>query len=776
MKTTCLKNSFFIIFSLFALILAANAPAQSISLVGSTGYQTAIALSYSSPVITGNNLSVTVQITNTSGTWVYLQQDQTYSTTSPVMLPYTVYLLGPGASKAITNVKFQKSTYLQFNVTTPIGLDFTTLATDPKPRALFGAMIIDCMTRGLLTFPLPPNAFDEPFNGATGVVDPLLDNIVSTLGQDGNSIGTAAGDLQKRDWVKLSADLCQIGSQIASESSTVQNSISQLLQRANIGVSSDKVGTFFGNASTWIGDFLDVLDVVDKYGQLHDLTMNTFSAPTTSWNRFDAVFNTPAPFISSVSPSTMTGLPLPQTQLIRIYGSGFTTNSTLIFNSTTPSDSTRLTFFNSSEIDYLIRTDTNAATWFVMVIDGSQFSNLSFFSITAPPTSPTGSLVVNLSPAAAVSAGAQWQVDGTGFNNSGQTVANLAPGSHSVTYKAVSGYTTPASFSANIVANTQTTTNAIYSAVAATTYTLTLNTASGQGSITPSPIGSGGGGNTFTYNSGSLVQLTATAATGYHFTSWSGDASGSVNPTSVILSGTKNVTANFATGDPNLGTISVTIQPAAAVTAGAHWKFNSSGFMNSGSSATTVALGANQNYLQFQTVPGWVAPNSFYVTVGGGQTTNVVVTYQQDITPGLLTVIVSPPDAVAAGARWHINSGAAQSSGATISLSPGTNYVVSFDSVSGWGTPQNQTISVQRSQTAIINANYMPPSGKPGIVSLQPAFGSLNGGTALTIKGYNFTDPAMVLINGKAASNISVLSPSQIFAQLPQISFMEASQ
>jgi hypothetical protein len=752
------------IFAALALLLATRAPAQSISLTASTGYQTAIALSYSSPVITGNNLSVTVQITNTSGTWVYLQQDQTYSTNSPVVLPYTVYLLGPGASKAITNVNFVKNTYLQFNVTTPIGLDFTTLATDPKPRALFGALIVDCMTRGLLTFPLPANAFDEPFNSATGVVDPVLDSIVSTLQQDGSSLGSAAVDLKNRDWVKLSVDFGQIGSQIASESSTLQNSISQILQRSNVGLSSGQVGTFFNNASTWLGVIAEVLDLPAKYTMLHDLSISTFGAPTTSWNRFDSVFNTPAPFISSVSPSSFTGLPLPQTQLIRIYGSGFTTNSTLIFNSTTPSDATRLTFINSSEIDYLIRTDTNAATWFVMVIDGSQFSNLSFFSVTAPPTSPTGSLVVNLSPAAAVTAGAQWQVDGTGFNNSGQTVAALAPGSHSVTFKAVSGYTTPTSFSVNIVANAQTTTNATYSAVAATTYTLTLNAASGQGSITPSPIGSGGG-NTFTYNSGSLVQLTATAATGYHFTNWTGDASGTVNPTTITLSGNKNVTANFATGDPNLGTISVTIQPAAAITAGAQWKFNSSGWTSSGGSYNTPLLGANQNYLQFSTVAGWITPSPFYVTVGGGQTTNVTVTYQQDMTPGLLTVTLSPPDAVTAGAHWHVNGGT-YGNGASVSLTP-NNYTVTFDTVSGWTAPASQSVTMLPSQTKVLAGNYTPPAGQPAIGSVSPPIGPMPGGTLMTINGANFTAPATVLIGGQQASNVSVANATQITCLTP---------
>ena len=68
-------------------------------------------------------------------------------------------------------------------------------------------------------------------------------------------------------------------------------------------------------------------------------------------------------------------------------------------------------------------------------------------------------------------------------------------------------------------------------------HTLTVNAA--NGSVSKSP-------NLETYGYGSSVQLTPIPAENYHFVSWSGDASGSANPLSVVMDGDKTITANFA--------------------------------------------------------------------------------------------------------------------------------------------------------------------------------------------------------------------------------------
>ncbi len=69
------------------------------------------------------------------------------------------------------------------------------------------------------------------------------------------------------------------------------------------------------------------------------------------------------------------------------------------------------------------------------------------------------------------------------------------------------------------------------------TYTLTTNT-TGQGAISRSP-------NNASYASGATVTLTANPATGYVFSGWSGDASGTTNPLTVTMNGNKSITATF---------------------------------------------------------------------------------------------------------------------------------------------------------------------------------------------------------------------------------------
>src|SRR5206468_4004878 len=61
---------------------------------------------------------------------------------------------------------------------------------------------------------------------------------------------------------------------------------------------------------------------------------------------------------------------------------------------------------------------------------------------------------------------------------------------------------------------------------------------------------------------GTVVQLTASPAMGWHFVSWGGDASGSTNPITQNMNGAKSVTATFAI---NTYTLTVTSGPNGSV-------------------------------------------------------------------------------------------------------------------------------------------------------------------------------------------------------------------
>jgi hypothetical protein len=68
------------------------------------------------------------------------------------------------------------------------------------------------------------------------------------------------------------------------------------------------------------------------------------------------------------------------------------------------------------------------------------------------------------------------------------------------------------------------------------TYTLTPSATNGSISLNP-PGG--------VYNEGTLVTVTAIPNSGYAFSHWSGDLSGTNNPATVVMTGNKSVTANF---------------------------------------------------------------------------------------------------------------------------------------------------------------------------------------------------------------------------------------
>jgi hypothetical protein len=105
----------------------------------------------------------------------------------------------------------------------------------------------------------------------------------------------------------------------------------------------------------------------------------------------------------------------------------------VFFEGSAPGISTNCNVFDDDNDNVTVYYLPGTTNW------GSTFSG-----VPAVLTIP-GSLQITITPAAAVSASAQWQVDDDGWQNSGTTVSNLFPGYYTVFFSPIGGWTAPGS-------------------------------------------------------------------------------------------------------------------------------------------------------------------------------------------------------------------------------------------------------------------------------------------------------------------------------------------
>lgn len=126
--------------------------------------------------------------------------------------------------------------------------------------------------------------------------------------------------------------------------------------------------------------------------------------------------------------------------------------------------------------------------------------------------------------------------------NTGTTVLITATPNAGYTFTSWSGDASGSVNPLNVVMNSNKNVTANFTAILPDTYT--LNVTANNGSVVKQP-------NQTNYNAGVSVILTATPNVGYTFTSWSGDASGSNNPLTVVMNSNKSITANFNQNAPS---------------------------------------------------------------------------------------------------------------------------------------------------------------------------------------------------------------------------------
>jgi hypothetical protein len=357
----------------------------------------------------------------------------------------------------------------------------------------------------------------------------------------------------------------------------------------------------------------------------------------------------------------------------------------------------------------------------------------------------TGSLQLNLAPAGAIGAGAQWQVDGGAWQASGVVVSNLMEGSHTVGFAAAGGWTTPTNQTVTISSNALT--------AITVTYASAVQTGSLQVNLAPAGAISAGAqwqvdGGAWQASGVIVTNLTA----GNHTVAFS-TVAGWTAPTNqtvtVAMDETTTVTGTYTVQAAPTGALTVNIAPAGAISAGAEWEVDGGAWQASGVTISNLAPGSH--VVVFATVTNWITPPNATVTLSSNSTSTVTGNYTA-VQDGSLQVNLAPAGAVTAGAKWQVDAGAWQASGATVTnLSPGS-HSVAFSTATGWVTPASQTITIVSSVKTTATGTYSAAQVGSLQVSLGPA-AAVSAGALWQVDGGAWEASGVIVTNLTAGNH-----------------------
>ena len=349
----------------------------------------------------------------------------------------------------------------------------------------------------------------------------------------------------------------------------------------------------------------------------------------------------------------------------------------------------------------------------------------------------------------------QWWFNGT-----------IIPGATLSTYTRTNVQVPDAGSYQVILTNTQ---GSVTSAPAVLTVNFALNlNSTGGGTVAKSPDQTG-------YSANTMVQLTATAITGYAFIGWSGDAGGLSNPLSFVVTTNASITANFVSTATDV--IVDNSDPAASYTGS--WQTGTSAVGRYGADyrfALTAAGGlSNAIYQPYLYNPGYYDIYLWY-SQGGNRATNAPwsVLYQGGVT----NVPVNQ----------QINGGSWYRIAAALPFARGTNGAVILDNDTGYSgsvviadavrflyvapLPARPNITTQpRGQAALLgdSPSFTVTADSSAPLSYQWRFSGTNltGQTSSTLNlssigSTDFGDYAVLVSNdgGSVLSDTATLTPA----------------
>jgi hypothetical protein len=318
------------------------------------------------------------------------------------------------------------------------------------------------------------------------------------------------------------------------------------------------------------------------------------------------------------------------------------------------------------------------------------------YALLVAAAQAAGTLRVTLSPSAAVSAGAQWRVDGGAWQNSGAS-KNLPAGTHNVEFKNISGWIAPASTGVAITNGRTTSLTATY--VQSASVRLDLSPTTGEWRI-----------------DGGAWRASGTTATGLtpddHVVDYA-TLSGYISPgseTITLAAGQSQVVSRSYT---QLASLSVTLTPASA-----QWRVDNGAWQAGGATVINLAPGAHT--IDYASLSGYAAPGSESVSLSAGQSASLNRTYTQ---LAQITLTLSPT-----GAQWRVDGGAWQASGATVGNLAVGAHTIDYADCGGYITPASETVALASGESLSLSRTYTALASLTVTLSPGSAQWRLDGG------------------------------------------------
>jgi len=230
-----------------------------------------------------------------------------------------------------------------------------------------------------------------------------------------------------------------------------------------------------------------------------------------------------------------------------------------------------------------------------------------------------GSLRVVITPPGAVNAGAQWSIDGGKvYHDSRTTVGGLTPGTDNyiVTFKPISGFSTPANQTVSISAFTTTVITATYVRVyGSVSVTITPQIAIDDGAEWKLADGS-------YQQSGNVI---SNVSAGNHTIVFSAIPDYNTPASQAIVVAANQTTETTGTYTLQTGSLEVTLAPAGVAAAGGEWYVDNGPLETSGTTVSGLTTG--KHTVTFTAATNYITPDPESVTIVNKATTEITGTY-----------------------------------------------------------------------------------------------------------------------------------------------------